>query len=179
MAIKRTVTSPKATALWLVNNTSLTFQQIADFCSLHQMEVKSIADGVMSSTLREKSPIFHKELIQEHITECEANPKKKLEVVGYDIDSEIKVKVKPKTYVSVAKRHNKPSAVLWLHKNIPNISAKEIRSITGATKQMIDSIVQGTYRHIDEVSPKDPVSLGLCTQSQLNTMIDKFKTSSH
>lgn len=179
MAIKRTVTSPKATALWLVNNTSLTFQQIADFCSLHQMEVKSIADGVMSSSLREKSPVLHNELSSEDIAECEANPKKKLQILGYDLDSEIKVKVKAKTYVSVAKRHNKPSAVLWLHKNISGISPKEIRSITGATKQMIDSIIAGTYRHYDELVAKDPVSLGLCTQAQLNAMMDKFKSTSN
>lgn len=177
MKLERTVTSPKSTALWLVNNTSLTFKQIADFCMLHALEVKSLADGVMSKSLREKNPITHGELTDEQIAECEKDEKKSLQIQGYDLDLDLKIKVKKKSYVSVAKRQNKPSAVLWLHKNIPNIGTKEIRSITGATKQMIDSVINGTHRYSKEIIAKDPVSLGLCTQSQLNRLAEKLKTS--
>ncbi len=174
--LDRTVTSPKATALWLINNTSVTFQQIADFCQLHQMEVKSIADGVMSKSLRDKNPVLSNEITQSNIDECEGDPSKSLKILGYGLDPDIKIKVKKKGYISVSKRHNKPSAILWLHKNISNITAKEIRTITGASKQMIDSVINGTHRYSSEITPKDPVSLGLCTQIQLNTLIQKPDT---
>jgi hypothetical protein len=176
--LKRTVTSPKATALWLINNTSLTFRQIADFCSLHQMEVKSIADGVMSASLKEKNPILHKEVTEEQIHECEQDESKSLDVLGFGLDGITNIKVKKKAYVSISKRHNKPSAILWLHKNITNITIQDIRTITSATKQMIESVINGTYRYSKEIAPKDPVSLGLCTQSQLNALIEKTKERS-
>lgn len=174
--LNKTVTSPKATALWLVNNTSLTFQQIADFCSLHLMEVKSIADGVISRNLREKSPISHNETTEEKIIECERDSTKSLVVEGYDLGDELKIKIKKKGYVSVSKRQNKPSAVLWLIKNVPDITVTEIRSLVGVTKPMAESVINGSYRYYSDLTPKDPVSLGICTQSQLNTLIERLKT---
>ncbi len=173
--VKRSVTSPKSKALWLIHNTSLTFKQIAEFCSLHELEIKSIADGIMSATLRERSPILDGEITQDQIAICEKNPETFLKIHGYGLDDGLSIKIKNKTYVSVAKRQNKPSAILWLHKNIVGISAKDIRSITGATTQMIESIVGGTYRLMSEISSKDPVSLGICTQTQLNALIVKYK----
>ena len=173
--VKRSVTSPKSKALWLIHNTSLTFKQIADFCLLHELEIKSIADGIMSATLRERSPIFDGEITQEQISVCEQNPEKTLVIQGHNFDEGLTIKVKNKTYVSVAKRQNKPSAILWLSKNIAGITPKEIRSITGATTQMIDSIVTGKYRLMSEIVAKDPVSLGICTQTQLNALIVKSK----
>jgi hypothetical protein len=173
--VKRSVTSPKSKALWLIHNTSLTFKQIAEFCSLHELEIKSIADGIMSATLRERSPILDGEITQDQIAICEKNPETFLTIHGYGLDDGLSIKIKNKTYVSVAKRQNKPSAILWLHKNIVGISAKDIRSITGATTQMIESIVSGTYRLMSEISSKDPVSLGICTQTQLNALIVKYK----
>lgn len=174
-SINRIVTSPKATALWFVNNTSLTFQQIANFCGLHLMEVKSIADGVMSKSLREKDPIFHNEVTLEKIEECEKDANKDLIINGYELDEDFKIKIKKKGYVSVSKRQNKPNAILWLHKNVPNITAKEIRSVTGVTKKLVESIIDGSYKHLKDLTPKDPVSLGLCTQLQLNSLIEKLK----
>jgi len=173
--IKRAVTSPKAKALWLIQNTSLTFRQIANFCLIHELEVKSIADGIMSASLRGKNPILEGEVTQEQIAECEKNSEKNLTVQGYNLSEDLSIKVKNKTYVSVAKRQNKPSAVLWLHKNIVGITPKEIRSITGATSQMIEAIIAGTHRMISDLSPKDPVSLGICTQTQLNALMQKIK----
>jgi len=173
--VKRSVTSPKSKALWLIHNTSLTFNQIAEFCSLHELEIKSIADGIMSATLRERSPILDGEITQEQIAICEQNAEKFLKIQGYGLNEGLSIKVKNKTYVSVAKRQNKPSAILWLHRNIAGITPKEIRSITGATTQMIDAIVQGTYRLMSEIVPKDPVSLGICNQTQLNALIVKSK----
>ncbi len=173
--VKRSVTSPKSKALWLIHNTSLTFKQIADFCLLHELEIKSIADGIMSATLRERSPLLDGEITQEQITSSEHNSEKPLTIQGYNFDEGLSIKVKNKTYVSVAKRQNKPSAILWLHRNIASITPKEIRSITGATMQMIDSIVMGKYRLMSEITPKDPVSLGICTQTQLNALIVKYK----
>ena len=173
--VKRSVTSPKSKALWLIHNTSLTFKQIADFCLLHELEIKSIADGIMSATLRERSPILDGEITQEQIAICEKNSEKTLVIQGHSFDEGLTIKVKNKTYVSVAKRQNKPSAILWLHKNIAGIAPKEIRTITGATTQMIDAIVTGQYRLMSEIVAKDPVSLGICTQTQLNALITKSK----
>jgi hypothetical protein len=175
--LSRSVTSPKSKALWLINNTSLTFKQIADFCSIHELEVKSIADGVMSSSLREKSPIVDNEITIDQIHQCEKNPLSALIINHYGLDESLSLKIKNKTYISVAKRQNKPSAILWLKNNIYGITVKDIKSITGATSKMIESIIAEKYRLINEVSPKDPVSLGICTQMQLNTLIQKYKNN--
>ena len=96
--VKRSVTSPKSKALWLIHNTSLTFNQIAQFCSLHELEIKSIADGIMSATLRERSPILDGEITQEQIAICEQNPEKFLKTQGYGLDEGLSIKVKNKTY---------------------------------------------------------------------------------
>lgn len=173
--IKRVVTSPKATAAWLLANTSLTFKQIADFCHMHTVEVRSIADGVMSDGIKPKNPILAGELTKEEISESEANPNKSLEIQGYDLDQSFNLKIKSKTYVSLSKRQNKPSAIMWLINNVEGISIKEIRSLTGATKPMIESIMGKTHKSFNEIVPKDPVSLGICTQTQLNEVVSKLQ----
>lgn len=172
--LKRSVTMPKATAVWLLENTKLTFKQIADFCQIHTIEVRSIADGIMSSSIRAKSPVASGEVTLESIAECEKDSTKSLEIQDYDIES-FNIKVKSKTYVSLSKRQNKPSAVLWLVNNVKGISVKEIRALTGATKTMIDSIIDGSYKSLGEISAKDPVSLGICTQTQLNDIVNKLQ----
>lgn len=173
--MKRTVTSPKSKALWLINNTSLTFNQIADFCNLHIIEVKSISDNIMCQSLQEKSPITQNEITLEHIQECEKNPNKSLELLEYNLDPSLKITIKKRTYISVSKRQNKPSATLWLINTIPTITIPEIRTLIGCTKQMAESIFNKTYSKINEITPKDPASLGLCTQSQLNNLINAHK----
>lgn len=173
--LKRIITSPKATAVWLLDNTSLTFKQIADFCHMHTVEIRSIADGIMSGGVKPKNPILTGELTKEQILECEKNPNKALEIQDYDLDNSFNLKIKSKTYVSLSKRQNKPSAILWLISHVDGISIKEIKALTGATKPMIESILDKTYKTINEITPKDPVSLGICTQIQLNEIISRVQ----
>jgi hypothetical protein len=177
--MKRTVTSPKSKALWLINHTSLTFNQIAEFCSLHPMEIKSIADNIMHNTLQEKSPVICNETTRESIEKCEKNPSESLEILSYNLDPSIKITIKKHIYTGISKRQNKPSAILWLIANIPNITINEIRSITGCTKLLAEAIINKTHSKINEITPKDPASLGLCTQSQLNTVINLHKKPSN
>ncbi len=172
--LTRTVTMPKAKAVWLLDNTKLTFSQIAHFCNMHTIEIRSIADGIMSSNVKPQSPIIAGEITIEQISECEQNPSKMLSISDYDIDS-FNIKIKTKTYVSISKRQNKSSAVLWLVTNLKGISLKQIKLLTGATKVMIESIIKKTYKNLDEITPKDPVSLGICTQTQLNDIVSTLQ----
>lgn len=172
--LTRAVTMPKAKAVWLLENTKLTFEQIAKFCKMHTIEIRSIADGIMSNNIRPQSPIIAGEVTLENIYECEKDSTKNLEILEFGID-DFNIKVKPKTYVSISKRQNKSSAVLWLLNNCKNISPKEIKALTGATKVMIESIANGSYKSLSEITPKDPVSLGICTQTQLNDVINSLQ----
>ena len=124
--LKRSVTMPKATASWLLANTKLTFKQIADFCGIHTIEVRSIADGIMLKNVKPKNPILSGEITLEQISECEKDSSKTLEIQDYDIDSSFNIKIKAKTYISLSKRQNKPSAVLWIINNIRGIASNII-----------------------------------------------------
>lgn len=166
----------KATAVWLVDNTALTFEQIADFCGLHELEIQGIADGDVSAGITPQSPIDNRQLTREMIKACEADPDRHLELsesIAYDI--QVKKKKKKAKYIPIARRSDKPDAIAFLIKYHPEVDEKQIRKLVGTTTSMIKSIKTRSHWNIKEIKPRDPVLLGLCTQAQLNEAIKKAK----
>jgi hypothetical protein len=159
----------KATAVWLVENSSLTFEQIADFCGLHLLEVKGIADGDVAKGLIGIDPIVSGQLAPEELARCQKDPSSKLSLS----DSAIKLiqaqkQKKTAKYTPVARRQDKPNAIAWLIKNCPELSDFQIVKLIGSTKTTIQSIRDKSHWNISNIKPKDPVLLGICTQTELN-----------
>jgi hypothetical protein len=167
----------RATALWLIENTGLTFEQISKFCDIHLLEIQGMADGEVSSGLAPQNPIDNGQLTREMIDECENDPKKELELTDNVADSiEINKKSrKNTTYVPLAKREEKPNAIMFLLKYYPNITDKQIRTLVNTTTPVITSIREKTHWNIREIKPKDPVMLGLCSQAQFNAIVEEIK----
>ena len=167
---------PKATAVWLVTNTSLTFQQIADFCGIHVLEVQGIADEEIDKEILGVNPIHSKQLTKEEIQRCEEDPNGKLqlsEVIANVIKAERK---KQKGhYTPMARRQNKPNAVAWLLRNCPEVSDSQISKLLGTTKKTIEAIRSKTHWNHSNIKIKDPVLLGLCTQTELNNIYEIAK----
>lgn len=167
---------PKATAIWLIDNTSLTFKQIANFCGLHELEVQGIADGDVANSIIGRSPIENGQLTKENIEECEKDSSKELILLEHISDGiEIKKTRKNTTYVPIARRGDKPDGIMFLVKNYPNITNQQIRKLVSTTTPMIESIRNKTHWNIKEIKPRDPVLLGLCSQSQFNAVINEIK----
>jgi hypothetical protein len=169
----------RATAAWLIDNTSLTFEQIADFCALHILEVQSMADGDVSNNIAPSNPIDNNQLTREMIKSCEEDSNKKLflkQTVADEIVLEKKGR-KGNTYVPVAKRGDKPDGIMYLLKFFPDITDKQIRRLINTTTPMIESIRNKTHWNIKEIRPRDPVMLGLCSQSQFNSVIKEMEDS--
>ncbi len=163
----------KATAVWLIENTCLTFEQIAKFCGLHDLEIKGIADGDIASGIIGKSPIDSGQLTEEEIKRCESNPDFVLvlrESIASTINTPSGTK-KPTKYTPIARRDDKPDAILYLLKYYPDITNKQIKKLIGTTDSMIESIRAKTHWNIKNIKPRDAVLLGLCTQSQFNQII--------
>lgn len=163
---------PKATALWLIDNTGLTFEQIANFCGLHQIEVQAMADEQSSTNLRPANPIDNGQLTTSEIKRCENNPAAKL-MLNQPYKLNIKLKSVRK-YTSVVKRQDRPGAALWLIRNYPRMSDDKIANLSATTKKVVLAIRERTYPNIDELVPKDPVFLGFCTQTQMNAAIKEI-----
>ena len=161
---------PLATAVWLVENTTLTFEQIANLCNFHEMEVQGIADGEIGTNIEGQNPIFNGQLTAENIKECEANPEKKLNLISIDVNTTKKVK----KYVPIAKRRDKPDAISWIIKNYPEIPDSKIVKLIGTTKKTIEAIKNRTHANMSSIQPKDPVLLGICNQSDLDALVAKF-----
>ena len=168
---------PKGTAVWLIDNTTLTFDQIADFCGLHPLEVKGIADGEVASGIMGINPIDNGQLIDEMIKRCEKNPALKLELtISAQKYASYESKRKTK-YVPVARRGDKPDAVSWLLKNCPNIKDAQITKLIGTTKTTVEAIRHRTHRDMSNIKPRDPVFLGLCSQTELDKLL--VRTGAH
>ncbi len=162
---------PKATAVWLVENTSLEFEQIAEFCGMHILEVQGIADGEVASGIVGKDPIASHQLTREEITRCEGNPKARLKLV-MSTEVYIKEEKKHKTrYTPIARRQDKPAAVAWIIKNCPDVTDIQITRLIGTTKNTIAAIRNKTHWNYSNISGKDPVLLGLCSQNDLDTLM--------
>lgn len=162
---------PQATAVWLVDNTSLSFGQIAEFCSLHPLEVQAIADGEVATNIVGQDPVIAGQLTAEEIARCEADPTAKIQM-RKRIDLP-KIKPSKGRYTPVAKRQDKPDAIAYLLKRFPQLTDAQIVRLIGTTKQTITQVRDGTHRNSEEIAPKDPVQLGLCSAKDLNSEIEK------
>ena len=163
---------PKATAIWLIENTSLTFAQIAEFCCLHILEIESLANGDMDSKMAGFDPIVSSQLTIAEISRCEANPAAKLQLKtnGYLDDD----KKPTRKYTPKAKRQDKPDAISWILKYYPDIPEQDICTLLGTTKATIRSIKNKTHKNAINLKPRSPVVLGLCSESELDFVIAKL-----
>jgi hypothetical protein len=164
---------PKATAVWLVDNTSLTFEQIADFCKLHPLEVKAIADGEAALTIKGLDPVSTSQLTREEIERAEADPAVRLKMADPKVRVPGATKHKGPRYTPVSRRQDRPNAILWLLRNHPELKDAQIMRLVGTTKPTIDSIRNRTHWNANNLQPMDPVSLGLCSQIDLDFEVER------
>ncbi|MHA6287587.1 DUF1013 domain-containing protein [Maricaulis sp. CAU 1757] len=165
---------PKATAVWLVDNTSLTFDQIADFCGLHPLEVKGIADGDVAVGVRGADPISNGQLTREEIEKAEAKSDYRMTVVKPKYsDLHQPAKRRGPRYTPLSRRQNRPDAIAWLVRNHPELADAQISKLIGTTKTTIQAVRERTHWNAANIKPTDPVSLGLCTQIDLDEQVKK------
>jgi len=166
---------PKATAVWLVENTKLTFEQIADFCGMHSLEVQGIADGEVAVGIMGHNPIASGQITQAEIERCEQHENAKL-TLSAETEKFITAKAKAKggRYTPVARRQDKPDAVAWFLKFHPTIPDTQIIKLIGTTKNTINAVRTRSHWNSTNIKPKDPVLLGLCTQTRLDEAVTKF-----
>ena len=165
---------PKATAVWLVENTTLTFQQIANFCKLHELEVKGIADGDVAKGIKAYNPILAGQLSREEVDICSKDPNKNLSIMKKNEDVQIKERKRPK-YTPLSKRQDRPDAILWLCKNAPELNDAQISKIVGSTKGTVSLIRKRSYWNFSNLKPRDPVILALCSQETFEKSLEKAK----
>ena len=162
---------PKATAVWLVENTALTFDQIAEFCNLHPLEVKGIADGDVAQGIRGMDPIMSGELTRLELEAAEINSEHTLKLNQTIVElPEIATK-KQKKYTPLSRRQDRPTAIAWLVRNHPELKDSEVIRLVGTTKSTIESIRNRTHWNIGNIQPQDPVVLGLCSQIDLDKLV--------
>jgi hypothetical protein len=164
---------PKATAVWLVDNTALSFDQIADFCKLHPLEVKAIADGDAAQGIKGLDPIQTGQLTREQITEAEADADKRLALTAQKVDMPSTDRKKGPRYTPVSRRQDRPNAILWLVRNHPELKDAAIMRLVGTTKTTIAAIRERTHWNATALAPMDPVTLGLCTQTDLDFEVNR------
>jgi uncharacterized protein len=167
---------PKATAVWLVENTTLNFDQIADFCELHALEVQGIADGEVAMGIVGLDPTLNGQLTREEIVRCEADPTARLKMAKVDIPLPAP-RTKGPRYTPVAKRQDKPDAVAWLIRHHPELSDGQISKLIGTTKQTIAAVRDRSHWNFANLRPRDPVLLGLCSQTDLNAAVLRARKS--
>jgi uncharacterized protein len=160
---------PKATAVWLIDKTGLTFEQIADFCGMHPLEVQAIADGEVAQGINGYDPVLNKQVTAEDITRCEANPALRLKLLAPP-DSMNK-KQKGGRYTPVAKRNDRPDAIAFLLRSYPHLTDAQIIKLLGTTKDTIQKIRDRSHWNAANIKPRDPVILGLCKQADLNDAV--------
>lgn len=157
---------PKATAVWLVENTTLTFKQIADFCELHELEIQAIADGDIAYNILGVSPVANGQLSEEEIKRCEADEKAVL--VATPLEKNVKERnAKAKKVLSPTQRAEKPNAILWIIKNCPEVIDSQICKLIGTTKPTIASIREGTHGNMANLRPVNPMAVWLCSEKEL------------
>ncbi|MBQ2262609.1 MAG: DUF1013 domain-containing protein [Loktanella sp.] len=162
----------KATAVWLCDNTTLTFKQIAEFCGFHELEVQGIADGDVAVGVKGFDPVANNQLTQDEITKGEADPKYKLKLKFYAAASGEEKRRGPR-YTPLSKRQDRPASIYWLVKFHPELSDAQISKLVGTTKPTILAIRERTHWNINNLDPIDPVALGLCKQSELDAAVQK------
>lgn len=165
---------PKATAVWLVDNTKLTFKQIADFCGIHELEAKGIADGEVAAGVIGADPITSGQLDKEEIERCSNDPKAQLQLklnAAYEAVNKSKKKAGAK-YTPIARRHDKPDAIYWLVKNFPEIKDAAVIKLVGTTKTTVEAVRNRTHWNMAHIRQRDPVLLGICSQTDLDKVIE-------
>ena len=163
---------PMATAVWLVENTSLTFKQIADFCGLHEVEIQGIADGEVAKGIVGYNPINSGQLTREEIKLSSEDNNRPLNIKGEEIEIKNSEK-KIKKYIPLSKRQDKPDSALWLLKNHANLKDSQIAKLVGITKSSVSSIRNKSYWNYNNLNAKDPVAMGLFTQKDLLKSLEK------
>jgi hypothetical protein len=164
---------PKATAVWLVANTSLTFEQIAEFCGLHVLEVKGIADGDVAQGIKGMDPVSSNQLTRDEIEYAEANPAHPLSLSESKVAMPQTSEKKRPRYTPVSRRHDRPNAVLWLLRNHPELKDSQLMRLVGTTKPTIAQIRDRSHWNSPNLVPQDPVTLGLCSQIDLDAEVKK------
>lgn len=165
---------PRATAVWLVDNTTLTFAQIAEFCNLHHLEVKGIADGHVAQNMFGADPVTSGILTREEITKGEENEEHVLKALQAEVKrSHSKPGRRGARYTPVVRRQEKPNAIAWFVRNHPEVSDAQIGKLIGTTKTTITSVRNKTHWNSANIRPSDPVTLGLCSQLELDSVIEK------
>ena len=173
-----TLLMPKATAVWLVDNTALSFEQIAQFCGLHPLEVKAIADGESAQSIKGLDPVLTGQLTQENIKQAEADPTVRLHLADPKVRTPAAAKRKGPRYTPVSRRQDRPNAILWLLRNHPELKDAAVMRLVGTTKPTIESIRSRTHWNANNLQPTDPVALGLCSQIDLDFEVEKAAKSS-
>jgi uncharacterized protein len=162
---------PKATAVWLVDNTSMTFEQIADFCNLHPLEVKGIADGEVARDIRGADPITNGQLTREELDKAQTDPSYRMKAQKSRHAELLKPIKKAPRYTPVSRRQDRPDAIAWFVRNHPEVTDAQIAKTLGTTKSTIDQVRDRTHWNSPNIKPVDPVTLGLVTQLELDALV--------
>ncbi len=160
---------PKATAVWLIDKTALTFEQIADFCGMHPLEIQAIADGEVAQGIVGYDPVANSQLSAEEIRRCEADPAARLKLAPPS--QPLPKRTRGAHYTPVSKRNDRPDAIAFLLRNYPQLSEAQISKLLGTTKETIQKVKERSHWNSANIKPRDPVILGLCKQGDLNDMI--------
>lgn len=164
---------PKATAVWLVENTSLTFEQIANFCKLHPLEVKGIADGEVAAGIKGHDPITSGQLTREEIAAGEADEKHQLKLAPPKVTLPEQSRKRGARYTPLSRRQDRPNAILWLLRNHPELKDAQIMRLAGTTKTTLQAVRDRTHWNSAALTPMDPVTLGLCSQMDLDLEVNR------
>ena len=168
---------PKATAIWLVENTSLSFKQIANFCGMHELEIKGIADGEVGAGIKGLNPVTNNQLTKEEIEKCSGDHDLDLQIIKNEISAKTEQSKKKKKYTPLSKRQDRPDAVYWLIRNHPELKDSQVAKLVGSTKSTIDAIRNRTHWNMSNIRPQDPIGLGLCRQIELDDALEKAERS--
>jgi uncharacterized protein len=165
---------PKATAVWLVENTSLTFEQIADFCELHPLEIQAIADGEVANQMQGLDPVANGQTTMEEIERCQADPQARLKLSPQALPQQM-FRHKGPRYTPIAKRQDKPDAIAFLLRNYPELLDTQISKLIGTTKPTIAAVRDRTHWNSPNIKPRHPVELGLCTVAELDEALQRAR----
>ena len=172
---------PKATAVWLIEKTALTFTQIAEFCGMHPLEVQAIADGEVAQGIVGYDPIANSQVTAENIRRCEADPALRLKLMPVALP--VMKRGKGSRYTPVAKRNDRPDGIAFLLRNFPQLSETQVGKLLGTTKETIQKVRERTHWNSANIKPRDPVILGLCSQTDLNAAVtsayDRLQRDGH
>jgi hypothetical protein len=163
---------PKATAVWLIDHTKLTFDQVAEFCGLHKLEVQAIADGEVAISIVGLDPVFNGQLSPDEIKRCEADPRAKLKMIKSTLPQPV-TRTKGARYTPVSKRGEKPDAIAYLIKNYPDLLDAQVARLLGTTKETIAKVRDRSHWNTTNIKPQNPVMLGLCKQADLDAAIKR------